>query len=231
MTRGDSNGEHQHAGRHRAELGPHDQRSRTHASSAASSTACRSRRRASLGWIVERLAGLRALHGAVGHALDIQASGALLRAPGNTQRPNQNGDSEILGGIGSRPALVRHVGVLAAGRQHLRQRDAQRRGRRRPRATSTSTRRWSSASTSGPDVRRVPRRRVQRHQLAARATTRTRDARQRHVRPDHELLRRAARPLRPAIYLLSLRHAHGPRASRVGGGARASTQGMRKLSG
>jgi hypothetical protein len=32
---------------------------------------------------------------------DIIMGGALLRAPGNQQRPNQSGDSEILGGIGS----------------------------------------------------------------------------------------------------------------------------------
>jgi hypothetical protein len=54
-----------------------------------------------LGWITNgwQISGLFTAQS--GQALDIQASGALLRAPGNTQRPNQTGDSEILGGIGS----------------------------------------------------------------------------------------------------------------------------------
>jgi hypothetical protein len=53
-----------------------------------------------LGWIVNgwQLSGLFTAQ--TGQALDITASGALLRAPGNMQRPNQTGDSEILGGIG-----------------------------------------------------------------------------------------------------------------------------------
>jgi hypothetical protein len=53
-----------------------------------------------LGWVLNgwQLAGLFTAQS--GQALDITASGALLRAPGNTQRPNQNGDAKILGNIG-----------------------------------------------------------------------------------------------------------------------------------
>jgi len=54
-----------------------------------------------LGWAVNgwQIAGL--FSALSGTPIDIQASGALLRAPGNQQRPNQNGDAKILGGVGS----------------------------------------------------------------------------------------------------------------------------------
>jgi hypothetical protein len=53
-----------------------------------------------LGWVLNgwNIAGLFTAQSGV--ALDIRANGALLRAPGNTQRPNQNGDGKVLGGIG-----------------------------------------------------------------------------------------------------------------------------------
>jgi hypothetical protein len=53
-----------------------------------------------LGWIVNgwQIAGLFTAQSGI--AMDIQASGALLRAPGNTQRPNQNGAGKVLGNIG-----------------------------------------------------------------------------------------------------------------------------------
>jgi hypothetical protein len=54
-----------------------------------------------LGWALNgwQIAGLFTAQS--GQALDITMSGALLRAPGNTQRPNQNGDSKIIGDIGN----------------------------------------------------------------------------------------------------------------------------------
>jgi Carboxypeptidase regulatory-like domain len=54
-----------------------------------------------LGWVLNgwQVAGLFTAQS--GQALDITMSGALLRAPGNTQRPNLNGTSKIIGGIGS----------------------------------------------------------------------------------------------------------------------------------
>ncbi len=53
-----------------------------------------------LGWLVNgwNVTGLFTAQS--GLPMDIQMSGALLRAPGNTQRPNQNGDAKILGGEG-----------------------------------------------------------------------------------------------------------------------------------
>jgi hypothetical protein len=53
-----------------------------------------------MGWVLNgwQLAGLFTAQS--GTALDITANGALLRAPGNTQRPNQNGAGKVLGGIG-----------------------------------------------------------------------------------------------------------------------------------
>lgn len=53
-----------------------------------------------VGWLVNgwQVAGLFSAQS--GTAVDITMPGALLRAPGNTQRPNMNGESEILGGIG-----------------------------------------------------------------------------------------------------------------------------------
>jgi hypothetical protein len=53
-----------------------------------------------LGWVLNgwNIAGLFTAQS--GTALDIRANGALLRAPGNQQRPNQNGDGKVLGGIG-----------------------------------------------------------------------------------------------------------------------------------
>jgi hypothetical protein len=54
-----------------------------------------------LNWIVGgwQISGLFTAQS--GRALDITMSAALLRAPGNTQRPNMTGPSEVLGGIGS----------------------------------------------------------------------------------------------------------------------------------
>jgi hypothetical protein len=53
-----------------------------------------------VGWLVNgwQVSGLFTAQS--GTALDIQMSGALLRAPGNTQRPDMNGESSIQGGIG-----------------------------------------------------------------------------------------------------------------------------------
>jgi hypothetical protein len=54
-----------------------------------------------LGWVTNgwQISGLFTAQSGI--ALDILAPGATLAAPGNTQRPNQTGDSKILGGIGS----------------------------------------------------------------------------------------------------------------------------------
>ncbi len=53
-----------------------------------------------LGWLVNGWNVTGLLTAQSGLPMDIQMSGALLRAPGNTQRPNQNGDAKILGGQG-----------------------------------------------------------------------------------------------------------------------------------
>jgi hypothetical protein len=54
-----------------------------------------------LGWIVNgwQFSGILTVQS--GQALDIRANGTTLRAPGNTQRANKNGDAEILGGVGN----------------------------------------------------------------------------------------------------------------------------------
>ena len=51
--------------------------------------------------------------------------GALLRTPGNTQRPDMIGDPEILGEHRRRPDLVRHDRVRRSGAEHVRQPDPQ----------------------------------------------------------------------------------------------------------
>lgn len=53
-----------------------------------------------LGWIVNgwQVSGLFSAQ--TGTPLDIQMNGALLRAPGNTQRPNLTGEANVTGGIG-----------------------------------------------------------------------------------------------------------------------------------
>ena len=53
-----------------------------------------------VGWLVNgwQVAGLFTAQS--GTALDITMTGALLRAPGNTQRPDMTGDANVIGGIG-----------------------------------------------------------------------------------------------------------------------------------
>ena len=65
-------------------------------------------------------------------ALDIQANGALLRAPGNTQRPNLTGDSDILGDVGGGKLWFDTSVFALPRREHVRQPDAQRRRHQRP---------------------------------------------------------------------------------------------------
>ena len=47
-----------------------------------------------------------------GTPIDFTADGATLGAPGNTQRPNLNGDPTVFGTIGPRPAGSTDVGLL-----------------------------------------------------------------------------------------------------------------------
>ncbi len=54
-----------------------------------------------LGWIVNGWQFSGFFTAQSGQALDIRANGATLRAPGNTQRANLNGEAEILGGVGN----------------------------------------------------------------------------------------------------------------------------------
>ena len=54
-----------------------------------------------LGWITNGWQFSGIFTAQSGQALDIRANGATLRAPGNTQRANKNGDAEILGGVGN----------------------------------------------------------------------------------------------------------------------------------
>ena len=51
-----------------------------------------------------------------GHARRHPRAGASLRAPGNHQRPNLNGEPERHRRHRARPAVLRHVGLLGAGR-------------------------------------------------------------------------------------------------------------------
>ena len=90
---GDSQRRHQHADRHRAELGPHGQRPQAHVRQQLRlRPAVPEGRR--LGWHRQRLADLGARSPrSRASPLDITMDGALLRAPGNTQRPNMIGDA------------------------------------------------------------------------------------------------------------------------------------------
>jgi hypothetical protein len=54
-----------------------------------------------MGWIVNGWQVSGIFSAMTGTPLDITMSGALLRAPGNTQRPNMNAASKVVGGVGS----------------------------------------------------------------------------------------------------------------------------------
>jgi hypothetical protein len=54
-----------------------------------------------LGWILNGWQFSGMFTAQSGTALDITMSNALLRAPGNTQRPNQDRESDIIGGVGN----------------------------------------------------------------------------------------------------------------------------------
>ena len=134
--------------------------------------------------------------------------GALLRAPGNTQRPDMTADAEHPRQRRRRPDLVRHLGVHGAGGQHVRQPD-------RATAPASTQPAYYNLDASmvkrfdiGNKLRRVPRRRLQRHEHAAPEQP-ERHVRQRDVRPDHERLRSAHRAVRPAVRVLGIKTTPG----------------------
>ena len=131
-----------------------------------------------------------------GLALDITMDGALLRAPGNTQRPDLVRDPEVLGNVGS-GSLWFDTAAFAAPA---------------PNTFGNLTR--NGAGVNAPAyynldasvVKKVPfgskfaefRVDAQHHELAAPEQP-EHDLRQRDVRADHRRVRSTAGPLRPAL--------------------------------
>ena len=163
-----------------------------------------------LGWIVNGWQFSGFFTAQSGQALDIRANGTTLRAPGNTQRANKNGDAEILGGVGNGEFWFdTSVFTLPApdtfGNMSPRRRRHQQAGLPEPRCVDRQEVRVRQP------LSRVPRRCVQCDELVAseQSERQPADAGQRAVRADHGGVRPASRPVRPAVHLLSRTFARG----------------------
>ena len=138
-----------------------------------------------------------------GTPVNFTASAATLRAPGNTQRPNVNGEPEVFGDIGPGQKYFDTSVFSAPGGEHLGQHEAQRLDRR-PRLLEPRRLAHQAPSVRPEGLGRAAGGRLQPDQHAALQQP-ERLLRPGDVRRDQQLVRPAARPLRRAGDLLGVR--------------------------
>ena len=135
-----------------------------------------------------------------GIALDITMDGALLRTPGNTQRPDLIGDPEILGNVGGGQTWFDITAFAAPAPNTFGNLTRAGAGVNAPAYYNLDASIVKKLRLRQP-LRRVPRRRVQRHQLAAPEQP-EHDVRLGDLRADHGRRRSAPGPVRPALRVL-----------------------------